>query len=353
VTGVFAVTIALDDEPPAVVVRGTIDFLTAPALRAALQVVSRRPSTTALVLDLAAATFIDGSGLRVIVDTSAELRQRNGVLRIRSATAHTLRLLARTQVGHDAGLDGEQAASLAAHDEDGLVADLVHASSVRQGHGVVDGALRLVSELAASSIHGADGASVSLRRHGRVRTVASTDATVRRMDDHQYMTGEGPCLAASGEGRVFHIESVADDQRWPAFVPLAASEGIASILSTPLITAAGPLGALNVYSNASRAFGEPAHALAASFARHAARLVDEAAPDATDEELTARIHGSLAAREVIAHAQGLLMGRHGVDAETAAASLHRSARRAGVTVLERAAEEIEDLGHPGVGASGG
>ena len=56
---------------------------------------------------------------------------------------------------------------------------------------------------------GADGVSVTLERNGRLATVASSNDTVMRMDDHQYETGEGPCLSAAAEGHWFHIESLA------------------------------------------------------------------------------------------------------------------------------------------------
>ncbi len=49
-----------------------------------------------------------------------------------------------------------------------------------------------------SAVGGADGASVSLARDGRMGT--ATDDTVAQVDRDQYATGQGPCLAAAGEG---------------------------------------------------------------------------------------------------------------------------------------------------------
>ena len=330
-SGGFAVEIALDARPPVVTVRGEVDILTAPPLRAALDVVVRA-GTTAAVLDLAAATFFDASGLNVIVDTAAELRRNNGVLTVRSAQPQALRILELSGVDASVFLEATSPAE--------LVDDMVHAGTLRGGHVVIDGALRMMTELAVTTMAGADGVSVSLQRHGRLRTVASSNETVLRMDDHQYTTGEGPCLAAADEGRVFHIPSLAEDPRWPAFVPLAVGEGIASILSTPLLTARGALGALNIYSNEERTFGVDEHALAGLFAHHASELLDDAEDTSTDDELGGRIHRSLLARQVIARAQGVLMGRDGAGPDQASASLHRDARRAGVTVLEQAAEML-------------
>ena len=56
-------------------------------------------------------------------------------------------------------------------------------------------ALRLAVERA--TVGGADGVSVSLRRHG-LAPVAASDQTISDMDANQYATGEGgPCVDAS------------------------------------------------------------------------------------------------------------------------------------------------------------
>jgi hypothetical protein len=221
----------------------------------------------------------------------------------------------------------------------GLAADLAQVGS-RSTDAVIDAALRLVTALAGSTIDGADGVSVTLERGGRLTTVASSNDTVLRMDDHQYTTREGPCLAAAAEGHWFHIESLADEQRWPQFVPLAIEEGIASILSTPLMTAERPVGALNIYSSTESAFGPRQQELAALFASQASGILIDGGADVVDEELGTRILDGLLARETIAHAEGALMARQHVTADQAAALLHRSARTATVAVLVQAADIV-------------
>src|SRR6202023_974779 len=99
---------------------------------------------------------------------------------------------------------------------------------------VVDGALRLLVDLALSRITLADGVSVSLLRHGRISTVAASDHTIMDMDANQYATGEGPCLDASRHGRVFYADELSGEVRWPAFTPRAMGLGISAILSSPL-----------------------------------------------------------------------------------------------------------------------
>lgn len=222
-------------------------------------------------------------------------------------------------------------------DPEVLEDDLVRAGAGRRDASVVAAALQLVTVLTRAMVSGADGASVTLRQGGGVRTVASTDPTIRRMDAHQYATGEGPCLAAAAEGRSFHIRSLAAEMRWPDFVPRARGEGIASILSTPLTALGEPIGALNIYSSTAEAFDTPQQELAGVLAQHASGLLADSRGRMTDAEMAPRIHEALLAREVIALAQGITMARLRTSPAGAAAALHRDARAAEITVAALAA----------------
>lgn len=229
---------------------------------------------------------------------------------------------------------------------DQLRSDLGRAGSTRSA-GLVDAALRLVAQLASLTVRGADGVSITLERHGRMMTAASSDETIRRMDDHQYTTGEGPCLAAASRGVWFHSTRLADEERWPAFVPRAIDEGIASIMSTPLLISANPVGAINMYSRTGDVFGSAEKDVAAFFARRAADILAEAAEQ--DRDQGSRISQALTSREVIAMAQGVHMARLGVSADEAAAELYRTARRKQITVQ---AEAVAVLGSTRVDGGG-
>lgn len=217
-----------------------------------------------------------------------------------------------------------------------LSSDLTRVAAIPANLGVIDGALRLVVALARETVGGADGVSVTLRRHGQLRTVASSDETIAQMDRDQYATGQGPCLAAAAEGRGFHVESLAEETRWPEFVPRAIQGGIHSILSTPLLAGAGPVGALNIYSNLDRAFGAQEQELAALFATEASGILTDAAVDVSAEQVAGRLYGVLRSREVIAQAQGVVMEREGVSAEDAFVQLRRSSRHADMPMRQYA-----------------
>jgi anti-anti-sigma factor len=339
-------TVSFETDRTVVDVGGEIDMLTAPTMGALLRALVDQGHQP-LVLDFARLTFMDASGLSVIVDIAGRLARSAAELRVRSVPAFTQRILdiagvsgllrLEALVADPAGLGPE------GHAGDGsapigvlaerLPADLARVREMRSDTKVLDAALRLVTALAAATVEGADGVSVTLERSGRLRTVASSNETILRMDEHQYATGEGPCLSAAAEGRWFHVESLAAEDRWPAFVPRALEEGVASILSTPLMDADGPVGALNIYSRTDGAFGTTQQELAALFAGQASGILAGSSTDVSDQDVGTRIANALAAREVIAQAQGVYMARQSVSAEDAAAAIHRSAREREVSVL--------------------
>jgi GAF domain-containing protein len=210
---------------------------------------------------------------------------------------------------------------------------------------VVDGALRLVVTLALATVGGADGVSVSLRRHGRLATVAATDQTILAMDAGQYATGEGPCVDASVEGRRYLAGSLDTEARWPAFTPRAQALGIHAILSSPLFTHDRPIGALNIYCHRPNAFGAEDQRLATLFANQASIIVTKAGVDVSDDEQAA---AALRTREVIAQAQGVIMERYGVGRDEAFRLLRRFSVESGLPVRVRAENVVHSAqwAHP-------
>lgn len=350
--GGFAVTVAFADDQVVVAVRGEVDLVTAPELGAVVDAVIHQGHRS-LVLDLAAVSFIDGSGLTVIADGAGRLAATGGELILRSPSAMLTQILEVTGLSGTVRLEqpdrhplgAEQSAAFAGRpgnvDVAGLVGQLRRVSAIPAGDDVVDAALRLVVALARVTVGGADGVSVSLRRRGRLSTVAATDQTIAEMDADQYATGEGPCVSASVEGRWFHVESLDEETRWPAFIPQAQKLGINAILSTPLITEDRPVGALNIYSRAIAAFATREQELASRFAAEASVILRDAGTDVDDDALGARLGEALAARAVIAQAQGVVMAREGVSADDAYTTLRRSSQTHHRLLRDLAAEVVD------------
>ncbi len=350
--GDSGIDIAFGENGAVVSVTGDVDECSADTLASVLGALAGAGHIR-VVLDFARVTFFGGSGLGLVSVVSLRLDSLGGTLTIRGASTAVRRLFALPGVGVAAGVAFESAqhsdlgAEQRAGDRTAILAsppasgvDLIRSVAAPNSTKVVDAALHLVTVLASATVDGADGVSVTLARGGHMVTAASSNDTVLRMDEHQYRTGEGPCLAAASEGRWFHVESLAEEQRWPDFVPLALSEGIASVLSTPLLVAEQPLGALNIYSATERAFGLEQQQLAALFATQAATILTDAGVDRINTDFATRMFEALLAREVIAQAQGVLMARQNVGRAEAAAALHRAARAAEISVLAHATDIV-------------
>lgn len=336
-----------------VAVSGEIDMATAQDLRCLLGALADRGHTD-VVLDLVGLDFIDSVGLQVIADTSARLRSADGGLKLRGPSERTRHVLEISAVSGLVELESSDpgALSLGSEQQSGddskmvgaapadSALDLSRVAAMPAGQDVVDAALELITALAQATVGGADGVSVSLTRQGRLTTVAATDDTIAQMDHDQYSTGQGPCVSAAAEGHWFHVESLAEESRWPDFVPRARAGGIASILSTPLLVDADrPVGALNIYSHGERAFGPAEQELAALFATQASRVLAQSGADIATEEAAQRLQAALGVREVIAQAQGVVMAREGVSAVEAYATLRRHSTEADMP-LRRHAREI-------------
>jgi hypothetical protein len=211
---------------------------------------------------------------------------------------------------------------------------------------VVDGALRLVVELARTLVEGADGVSVSLQRHGRLSTVAASDQIIMEMDADQYATGEGPCVDASILGRWFHAESLDTETRWPDFTPQARRLGIKAILSSPLTAFEEPVGALNIYSRTAGAFDVKAQAAASVFAKKASVILSDAGAGTRDTQMAYRYQEALRSRKAITLATGVLMERECADEEEAFAELLRLSLVHGIPLRKEAEAVVRDARQP-------
>jgi anti-anti-sigma factor len=357
----FVVRVAFDADGPIVAVSGDLDVVTASTLGGALNGLID-DGYRAIVVDLAGLTFIDARGVRVLTDSARRIIGAGGTLTIQAVSAFTRRIFDITQLSELVILETKSVrATGLGSSEEAEVARLTQVAGanedaqaspkhefVRSSTDVIDAALRVVTSLADATVDNADGVSITLERHGRLMTVAASNDVVLTMDSHQYETGEGPCLDAKSQGRHFYIDSLAEETRWPRFVPLALDQGIHSILSSPLMTHDRPQGALNIYSSSEQAFGTRAQGLAALFAEQASEILTTAGHDVTDEASNLRFAASLAARRAIHQAQGVIMASELLTPDAAMRALFQQARAAGITVHAHAIAVVASL-HPGDG----
>ncbi len=346
----------LADDQAVLTVRGEVDFKSAPQLDVLFDAVtaSAYPS---VVLDPTGMDSIDPAGLTVIVTAASSLIASGDQLTIRSSLSEIARVLDSSWLAGLISLElpgpslerlgpeqaiPDSAISLRVALPD-VAQHLSRAKVVPANDGAIDGALRLAVALARTMVDGTDGASVTLRRDGRLGTVAASDQTVSDMDANQYATGEGPCVDAAIEGRRFHAQSLEEETRWPAFTPRARALGISAILSSPLLAEGQPVGALNIYSRTAAAFGAKEQELASVFATEASNILSDAGVQMNDDQMTGRFEGALRTREIIAETQGVIIERQDVGEDDAFDILRRFSQRSG-RPLSRAGRGRDGLG---------
>ncbi len=345
----FEVTTTIEEGCVVLALHGRVEKLAAFDLAASLDAtIDLEPA--AVVLDLSELNFMGAAGVVAVANAEKRLSEVGIELSVRTPStliehllgtmesAQTSRL-ERAEPGHS-NLDREQMGEppfpSRPHPSNVAAEDLRRVTAIPTDHDVVDGALRLVVELARTSVSGADGVSVSLLRHGELRTVAASDETIMEMDTEQYATREGPCVDASLQGRWFHAESLDIESRWPSFTPRARALGIKAILSSPLKAFDVPVGALNIYSRTASSFDVDAQETAEVFAHKASVILSDARAGVTDSQIAARFQGALRSREIIAIAKGIVMERERVNEDEAFTTLRMLSLDGEVSLIHQA-----------------
>lgn len=175
----------------------------------------------------------------------------------------------------------------------------------------LEGLLTRVANFAVQAIPGADGAGLTLLERDRPDTIVATASFVTEIDDIQYGLGEGPCIRAAAEAQPVRSGSLGGDSRWPRFGGRIARMGVHSVVSLPLISPDGVVGAMNVYAHAKNAFDDRAVELGMLYAAPAAIAVQNAQILAQTRRLAEQLQAALETRGVVDRAVGILMSRSG------------------------------------------
>lgn len=186
--------------------------------------------------------------------------------------------------------------------------------------------LKRIVEVATQAIDGAQSAGVTIALGGRVFTAVHTDDRSLAVDAEQYEADEGPCLHAARTGETVLVDVEESANQWPRFAAAARREGIQSFLAAPLHAADLTLGALNLYGTEAAAFDDVDADILEVLTATAARTIGEFARFKSAAATADELRASIAHREVIEQAKGMLMAIHQVDADTAFAMLRRESQ---------------------------
>jgi hypothetical protein len=199
---------------------------------------------------------------------------------------------------------------------------------------------------------GVDGAAVSVISAGATSgTFGSSSDTSRRLDEHQFTFGEGPCLDAITSRAPVLVPDLGspDEQRWPFFRGAILDDGIRGVFALPIMITSVCVGALDLF----RARPGPLDGDALAAATLAAELAsvplvdllaasrradrDETSfADIVDAESAGETH-----RVEVYQATGILISALDVDADEALLRLRAHAIATGQTASQVARAIVE------------
>ena len=196
-----------------------------------------------------------------------------------------------------------------------------------------------ITRIAVRAVPGAEGATVTTFQNGQPAASAASSDWARELDEMQYVEHEGPCLDAARTGNTFRIRDLADEPRWPAYVPRARSAGVCSMVSVPLAAEGRLIGALNLYSRSVDAFSSEAVSIAEIIAAHTGLATQVASSFFGQRDLAEQLRTAMGSRAVIEQAKGLVMGARGCSAEEAFDLLRDASQKRNVK-LRAVAQEV-------------
>jgi len=213
------------------------------------------------------------------------------------------------------------------------------------GDSTLQETLSRVADLSVDAVAPADFVGITMIVEGQQRTAIFTDETAPEIDQAQYDSGEGPCVAAFQEQRVTHIASTLEDGPWPEFRRAAAGHGIRSTMSLPMLVEKRAVGAMNFYARVERAFGDDDVETASLFTSQAAIVLANAQAYWDARDLSAGLSEAMKHRAVIEQAKGILMAAQGCDEDAAFDLLVAASQRENVKLREIAQRIVSNAIH--------
>lgn len=193
---------------------------------------------------------------------------------------------------------------------------------------------RIVGEATRVVPSARDAGVIVTGTDGTLKTVFASGVPPRELDELQMRLGTGPCLTAARKQIVVRMHDIAADTRWPEFCRAAKGCEVGSMLCVPLYVDDQLLGTLSLYGQQPDVFRDGAE----SVARMVATLAAVALADSFHRS---RIERALGNRDLIGQAKGILMCRHGLQADAAFEMLRAHSQRTNSKLVAVAAHLVE------------
>jgi GAF domain len=160
-----------------------------------------------------------------------------------------------------------------------------------------------------ADVTGMSGAGIMLMSGDVPRgSVCTTDNVSARIEELQYMLGEGPCVDAYHQDRPVLEPDLAcsSTPRWPAFTGPAIEVGVRAVFGFPLRVGGARLGALNLYRDQPGSLTVDRHADALVVADVAAQAVLVLQANAPPGKLAAELEVGADFHYVVHQAAGMI-----------------------------------------------
>lgn len=217
-------------------------------------------------------------------------------------------------------------------DHTDIAAALTEAAQAINSPSSLDQTLGAVVRAAQQTVPGFEHVGISITHsNGEIETRAGTGQLVWDVDELQYKLHEGPCYDAIRNGGVTIMDDIRTEDRWPRYVFEVRDLGLQAQMGLQLYTEDGTLGGLNFYSR-HPGIDPDAVQLGELFAAHAAIALGRARHEHQLKE-------SVASRQAIGTAVGIVMERYRISEERAFQFLVRASSTSNIK-LRLIAEEI-------------
>ncbi|NEE03030.1 GAF and ANTAR domain-containing protein [Phytoactinopolyspora halotolerans] len=185
----------------------------------------------------------------------------------------------------------------------------------------------------ASALTGCAQASVILGRRPTAEMIRASAPQAHLAAIAQVDLGEGPDVSAMSSQTLVVAEDIAADVRWRHWTPIVTDLGLGRAVSVRLGTQDEALGTLSLYSTFAKRFDAERLATLSLYAQHAAVAIATA-------RRRAALRRAMDDRNLIGQAQGILVERHGLDAEEAYAMLQQYSRSRHVRLRDGADQVV-------------
>lgn len=185
---------------------------------------------------------------------------------------------------------------------------------------------------------------VTLLRHRKAATVASSSPEAQAMDEIQYDFGDGPCMTASREQVTVHITDLEKYERWPQYSDEVLGHGVRSILAIPFQLEGDTRAALNLYSHRPGRFEGRVLELAEDFVSQTSMALRLAVRFAHFSDAAANLKATLETRTVIDVAVGVIMAQNRCSQREAFELLKAASSTRNTKLHSVAAAIVDSLG---------